>query len=329
MHLDDAYIDKLNRLGKAGKPFLFIIDFEEAAPLVFPMNEIPASIRFQVPGYSAGDHTTGRSQAFHLKKQPMRYEDYLTSFNKVMQHLKHGNSYLVNLTSGTPVETDLTLGEIYELSEAPYKLLMMNQLVVFSPEPFIRIKNGMISSFPMKGTIDASVPDAARIVMEDPKESAEHITIVDLIRNDLSKVADQVQVKRYRYTERIRTHDKDILQVSSEITGRLPTGFGGRIGNILNALLPAGSISGAPKQSTIRIIREAEAQPRGYYTGIFGIFDGQQMESGVMIRFIEQTASGMLYRSGGGITNLSDPVSEYGEMIDKVYLPIMRDAEEA
>jgi para-aminobenzoate synthetase component 1 len=177
----------------------------------------------------------------------------------------------------------------------------------------------------MKGTIDASLPDAESKLLADPKEAAEHTTIVDLIRNDLSKVADNVIVNRFRYVDRIHTNAKDLFQVSSEISGRLPRDFPENIGNILNALLPAGSVSGAPKKRTLEIIREAEREPRGYYSGVFGTFDGQTMESAVMIRFIEQTCTGLQYRSGGGITHLSNPVAEYMEMLDKVYLQIRSD----
>ena len=324
MLLEKTFINELNHLGTIRKPFLFIIDFEELAPIVYPLAEIPDTVRFALPGYPRQETETVAKQGFHLTRFPVPYPDYLSAFNRVMGHLKQGNSYLVNLTFPTPIETGLTLGEIYKLSEAPYKLLIENRFVVFSPEPFVRINNGIISSYPMKGTIDASVPDAARKVLDDPKESAEHTTIVDLIRNDLSKVSDNVVVMRYRYIDRIQTHEKEILQVSSEIRGRLPEKYELRIGNILDALLPAGSICGAPKKRTLEIIREAETEPRGYYTGVFGIFDGQNMDSAVMIRFIERTKTGLKYRSGGGITHLSNPEAEYREMIDKVYLQITK-----
>jgi para-aminobenzoate synthetase component 1 len=87
-------------------------------------------------------------------------------------------------------------------------------------------------------------------------------------------------------------------------------------------LLPAGSISGAPKRKTVEIIRDAEGEPRGYFTGVFGIFDGINVDSGVMIRYIENTPNGFVYRSGGGITAQSDLVQEYQEAIDKVYAPV-------
>jgi len=328
MLLGKAFIDEMNHLGKIREPFLFIIDFEGLSPLVYPLAKIPDTIRFTMPGCHQDMNPKASNIKFHLEKRPVPYSAYLTAFERVMHHLRQGNSYLVNLTFPTPIDTGLTIEEIYELSEAPYKLLFKHRFVVFSPEPFVRINDGIISSYPMKGTIDASLPDAEYQVLEDPKESAEHTTIVDLIRNDLSKVADNVEVNRYRYIDRIQTHEKEILQVSSEIRGSLPDGFSLHIGDILDALLPAGSICGAPKKRTLEIIREAEAEPRGYYTGIFGIFDGQNMESAVMIRFIEQTKTGLRYRSGGGITHMSDPKAEYAEMLDKVYLPITINKEE-
>ncbi|MGB3962072.1 MAG: chorismate-binding protein, partial [Sulfurimonas sp.] len=94
-----------------------------------------------------------------------------------------------------------------------------------------------------------------------------------------------------------------------------------RIGDILFSLLPAGSISGTPKKSTLQIIEEVEGYERGFYCGVFGIYDGKTLDSGVMIRFIEKTQDGYLYKSGGGITLDSDILVEYNELIDKVYLP--------
>jgi para-aminobenzoate synthetase component 1 len=86
-------------------------------------------------------------------------------------------------------------------------------------------------------------------------------------------------------------------------------------------LLPAGSISGAPKEKTVEIIKQTETYKRGYYTGICGIFDGQNLDSGVMIRFIEKQGSQYYFKSGGGITVNSIAEEEYHEMIQKVYLP--------
>ncbi|GET22176.1 hypothetical protein JCM18694_24220 [Prolixibacter denitrificans] len=174
----------------------------------------------------------------------------------------------------------------------------------------------------MKGTIDAAIPNAASQILNDRKETAEHNTIVDLIRNDLSMVAKKVHVSQFRYIDEVKTHEKTLLQVSSEISGELPSDYHSNIGTIIATLLPAGSISGAPKQKTVEIIKESEIDQRGYYTGVFGLFDGQNLDSAVMIRYIEQKNNQMIFRSGGGITVFSEPEKEYQEMIDKVYVPI-------
>jgi para-aminobenzoate synthetase component I len=87
-------------------------------------------------------------------------------------------------------------------------------------------------------------------------------------------------------------------------------------------LLPAGSISGAPKPKTIEIIKEVEKEKRGYYTGVFGYFDGKNLDSGVVIRYIEQNQDERFYRSGGGITSQSNALDEYNEVIQKIYVPV-------
>ena len=173
----------------------------------------------------------------------------------------------------------------------------------------------------MKGTIDANIPQADEVILNDPKEIAEHVTIVDLIRNDLSQVAQNIQVDRFRYLDEIETSDKKLLQVSSEISGQLPHDWKSRIGTILTTLLPAGSISGAPKPETVRMILAFESYSRDFYTGICGHFDGESLDSGVMIRFIKQEDEQLYYCSGGGITSFSQPSKEYQEMLDKIYLP--------
>lgn len=113
------------------------------------------------------------------------------------------------------------------------------------------------------------------------------------------------------------------MQVSSKIVGELEKDYNERIGDIIYAMLPAGSISGAPKKKTIEIIQRAEKGKRGFYTGVFGIFDGKNLDSAVMIRFIEKAKDKLFFRSGGGITFMSNHENEYQELIDKIYVPII------
>jgi para-aminobenzoate synthetase component 1 len=173
----------------------------------------------------------------------------------------------------------------------------------------------------MKGTIDASTPLAKEKILADSKEMAEHVMIVDLMRNDLGIIGSHVKVEKFRYVEKIKAGQKELLQVSSKITATLANTWRDELGTLLSQLLPAGSITGTPKKSTVCIIDQVEDFDRGFYTGVFGVFDGDSLRSGVMIRFIEQENKKLYYKSGGGITIDSDTKSEYEELCDKIYLP--------
>jgi len=314
----------MNTWAETGVPFLFIIDFELNKPLIFRLEEIdPQRLLYNINGVTNCHNHINLLKHIQLVKYPEKFKDYLTKFNKIKEEIAFGNSYLLNLTCATPIDLNLTLMEIYLMSNARYRIWFEGKFVCFSPEIFITICDGIIRSFPMKGTIDAQIPDAEKVILNDNKETAEHYTIVDLIRNDLNTVSKQVRVERFRYIDTIVTNEKKLLQVSSQICGDLKKNYLSHIGDIIFALLPAGSVSGAPKRKTTEIIAAIEDRDRGYYTGIFGIFDGHNLDSGVMIRFIEKRGTGYIYYSGGGITSFSDPLLEYQEMIDKIYVPIV------
>jgi para-aminobenzoate synthetase component 1 len=316
-------IDKINQFAGLGEAFLFAIDFDGEKGFVLTPREADISgIQYEIEKFKNTVKTT-ENRSLRFDFFPASYKTYKSASKKVLKHLQRGDSYLLNLTFKTPIETNHTLKEIFDLSSAPYKLHIPGCFVVFSPEIFIRIHHSKISSYPMKGTIDASVPDAETLLLSDQKEQFEHNTIVDLIRNDLAMVATNVAVTRFRYLDRIHTNRGDLLQMSSEISGDLPADYLNRLGGILFTLLPAGSVTGAPKKKTVQIIREVEDYERGFYTGIFGYFDGKDLESAVAIRFIEETGEGLVFKSGGGITALSDIRSEYEEMIKKIYVPVI------
>ena len=303
---------------------MFLIDYQTEHPIFWKLDEMdPSEALFNFNGFTNQQNPVKEKLPLevYFHKSPVSFEDYQGKFQYVVDNLKAGNSFLVNLSVETPIETNLGFSQIFDHSEAPYRFWLKDRFVCFSPEIFIRINGDQISSFPMKGTINASVPDAENVILSDHKEASEHATIVDLIRNDLSMVSEKVWVEKYRYIDRIRTNDKVLLQVSSKIAGKLPADFNGAYGDLLLKLLPAGSISGAPKPSTLKIIETAEGYQRGYYTGIMGYFDGENFESAVMIRFIENQNGRLVFKSGGGITALSNAKNEYQELIDKVYLP--------
>jgi para-aminobenzoate synthetase component I len=311
----------MNTYHQQKTPYLFIIDFDMEQPVIVPLSEAAGeNIYFDIKGLSNVIHRPIPDTPLQFKKHLIAFDEYQKAFAKVQKHLQEGNSYLLNLTFETPIEVNRSLWEIFIRSQAPYKLYYKDHFVVFSPETFVTIHNGEIATFPMKGTIDASIENASEIILSDLKEMSEHATITDLLRNDLSMVADHVRVERYRYVETLHTHDKTLLQVSSEIRGSLLPEMKDNPAGIFSRLLPAGSISGAPKKRTVEIIKEAESHDRGYYTGVFGYYDGERIDSGVMIRYIEKREGKLYYKSGGGITTMSDAGKEYEEMGDKVYL---------
>jgi para-aminobenzoate synthetase component 1 len=314
-------IRSINSLVKSKIPFLFIADFEKENNIVLPLNELNQhNIFFSIPGLS--NCPQPKATLSYFKKSPITLEHYAELFSKSMAEIKKGNTFLMNLTVSTPIESNLNLLEFFLLANARYKLYYDDQFAVFSPESFVSIEDGVIKTFPMKGTIKADIPGALENILNNPKEAAEHATIVDLLRNDLSIMAHNVQVKRFRYADLINTNFGPIYQISSEIQGTLPADYEDNLGEIIFSLLPAGSVTGAPKTKTISIIKEIELEPRQFYTGIFGVWDTKRLVSAVMIRFIRNQNKNLFYHSGGGITFQSNCEQEYQELIDKIYVPV-------
>jgi para-aminobenzoate synthetase component 1 len=369
-------IDKINDFGTKGEPFVFAVDFDGLNGFVMTLPETTDhGVLFNFGGkknyplHLLDNHKISRGEKFNndkhpgsggdpakevqpsglanttLTRYPIDFSFYQQAFNNVHYHLRRGDTYLLNLTFPTPFSVGLSPETIFRHSRARFKLYVPGSFMVFSPEIFVRIQQGLIHSHPMKGTIDASLPRARELLRANLKERYEHNTIVDLIRNDLSMVASQVKVRRFRYLELIKTNRGDLWQMSSEITGKLAPDYRSNLGNLLFNLLPAGSVTGAPKERTVQIIRETERYERGFYTGIFGYFNRESLQTAVAIRFVEldparcsdimENFAGIIpglpdsdepiryiFKSGGGITALSNPEEEYREMVSKVYLPL-------
>lgn len=313
----------MNELASADIPFLFVIDYEGRNSIVIPEAEIDASVmQFCFSGHGNINESAPVSLGeIRWLTTPPSPKEYKQRFEIVERNLLAGNSYLVNLTCRIPVSTNLSLHDIFIHSDARYRLWLRNQFVCFSPEIFIKIDGGRITTYPMKGTAPDSHGAAERLLADD-KEAAEHATIVDLMRNDLSQIAADVSVSRYRYVERIVTNKGTLLQTSSEIEGYLKEDWRHHIGATLFSMLPAGSITGAPKPLTMKIIEEAEGYHRGFYTGVMGRYADGCLDSAVMIRFIDYDKGALYFKAGGGITARSNWEKEYDEMIQKVYVPI-------
>lgn len=316
---------KISQLAGASEPFLFFISFDKKHVLIYSPEEAQrAGVCFQINHTTVSDISPNKQTVENLNPEFVDEARYKIGFEHVVKNILLGNSYLLNYTIGTPVFPTIGAEGIFAIAKARYKAIVPGKFVFFSPETFIKIDlQNRISTFPMKGTSETESDPDGTMLLSDPKENAEHSTIVDLMRNDLAVIASGINVERFKYIEPIIAGSgKRLWQMSSAISGKLPPNWKNNLGEILYQLLPAGSISGAPKQKTIEIINEAETYNRGFYTGIAGFFDGETLDSCVMIRFINIEQQQYVYHSGGGITSRSDCKNEYNEYKQKIYIPV-------
>ncbi|KLD98968.1 aminodeoxychorismate synthase component I [Aliarcobacter butzleri] len=311
--------EKINKFGLEKEPFLFLISYDFKKFYIEKLSNLSNQIKYEI-----NQEKLKTDKKINLEKFPITFEDYKKKFDKLQEEIKRGNSYLLNLTAKTKIKTIFNLEEIYENTKSIFKLRVHTKednFVCFSPEKFVEIKNNKIFTYPMKGTIDANIKDAKKKILESQKELAEHTMVVDLLRNDLGIIGSNVKVEDFRYVDIINAGDKELLQVSSKISATLKSNWLETLGTTITSLLPAGSITGTPKKKTVEILKNIEEYERDFYTGIFGIFDGENFDSYVLIRFIEEKNGELFYKSGGGITCDSDVKFEYEELLDKVYLP--------
>ena len=322
-NINQEKFQELDELSEKKVPFFFMIDFLMGNVLIFNEQALKSKkILVDFPSFKNAESKISKKSEILWKSHPKSKENYQKGFEIVKNHLKRGDSYLVNYTCETKIETNLSLEDIFHQSKAKYKVLLPEKFTFFSPETFVEIRNQQIFTHPMKGTIDASVPNAVEELKNSVKEKAEHYTVVDLLRNDLSMVADWVTLDEFQRIDYLQTSNKNLFAMSSEISGKVKPEFQNKIGSLLKTLLPAGSILGAPKPKTLEIILEAETYERGFYTGVAGYFDGENLDSCVMIRFVEKKGENLTFKSGGGITHLSKLADEYQEMKNKIYVPI-------
>ncbi|NJN98674.1 MAG: anthranilate synthase component I family protein, partial [Anaerolineales bacterium] len=192
-------------------------------------------------------------------------------------------------------------------------------IISASPEMHVRLEEGMAELRPIAGTRwrGATVEEdiaLAEELLEDEKERAEHIMLVDLGRNDLGRVCDYGTVK----VEELMTVERysHVMHIVSDVRGKLKAGFD--VFDLLRATFPAGTVSGAPKVRAMEIIDELEPTRRGIYAGVIGYigYDGT-MDSCIAIRTAVMQGDMVHIQAGGGIVADSDPQREYEESWNK------------
>ena len=237
--------------------------------------------------------------------------DYLASIEEAQELLRAGESYEVCLTD---TYTTRATGDIYaalrEHNPAPYAAHLLFdgvEVASASPERFLTVRGRDVEAKPIKGTIAA---DEDLALLNDAKTRAENLMIVDLLRNDLSRVCEPgtVRVPGLMQVESFAT----VHQLVSTITGRLREGH--TAVDAVRATFPPGSMTGAPKLRTCEIIDRLETSPRGVYSGALGYFgfDGQA-DLSVVIRTAVRAGSTVTVGAGGAIVLASDPESELAE----------------
>jgi anthranilate synthase component I len=192
------------------------------------------------------------------------------------------------------------------------------KLMGSSPEAQLVVKNGMAVMHPIAGTFkrtgdDTTDQQLAQQLLNDAKENAEHVMLVDLARNDLSRQCSEVQVSHYRQVQ----YYSHVIHLVSEVTGKVRPGANPF--EVLAVTFPAGTLSGAPKIRALQIIDELEPTGRGYYGGCIGFmgFDGSCNQA-IMIRTLLAQNNTLYYQAGAGVVAASQPESELQEVHNKL-----------
>tara|TARA_R110001606_G_scaffold399265_1_gene582999 strand:+ start:65722 stop:67140 length:1419 start_codon:yes stop_codon:yes gene_type:complete len=187
-----------------------------------------------------------------------------------------------------------------------------------SPEAQIVIKNGEATIYPIAGTFrrtgnDQSDAELAKKLYEDPKEDSEHVMLVDLARNDLSKSSDAVKVETYKEIQ----YYSHVIHLVSKVSGKLKKGTSPL--EMVGSTFPAGTLSGAPKHMAMQLIDKYEAVKRGYYGGAIGYLGlNGDFNHAIMIRSFLSQDNTLFYQAGAGIVAKSTPESEVQEVYNKL-----------
>lgn len=251
---------------------------------------------------------------------------YFRAFDRIKHYLTEGDCYQVNLSQRFSADCEgnpwTAYRKLRELNAAPFSAYLnfpAVQILSSSPECFLKLTNGVVETKPIKGTrprkADAQQDRRQmRILQHSPKDRAENLMIVDLLRNDIGKTCKQgsVRVPKIFAVETYAT----VHHLVSTVTGLLADGRHAM--DLLKHCFPGGSITGAPKIRAMEIIEELEPNRRGVYCGSIGYigFDGN-MDSNIAIRTLVHSGGEIRFWAGGGIVNDSVAEEEYQECFDK------------
>jgi anthranilate synthase component 1 len=253
-------------------------------------------------------------------------EEYCRMVNRGKEHIKEGDIFQVVLSNRFEADFEGGIFDAYRvlrtINPSPYMFYLGGgnlEIAGASPETLVKLHNGKLFTFPLAGTRPRGASGEEDLALEkellaDEKELAEHNMLVDLGRNDLGKISKFGTVAVENYMSILRF--SHVMHIGSTVSGEIREGQTGL--DAINAVLPAGTLSGAPKIRAMQIINEQEQNKRGIYGGAIGYLDFTgNMDTCIAIRIVYKRNNKVFIRSGGGIVADSNPESEYQESVNK------------
>ena len=280
----------------------------------------PAEVTNALGGPQPDASAGARGRSASTRRLPSRH-DYERSVVKAKEHIRVGDAFQIVLSQRAERPTSATALELYRslrrVNPSPYLFLLELDglaLVGSSPETLVKLEGRRASLNPIAGTTASGAGDAERLLSSE-KDRAEHVMLVDLGRNDLSRVCTPGTVRVERFIEPERF--SHVTHLVSEVAGTL--GDDVSPFDLLRACFPAGTVSGAPKVRAMQIISELEAHRRGPYAGAVGysLPDGT-LDTCIAIRTIALHEGVALLQAGAGIVADSDPAAEHEECLRKL-----------
>ncbi|MEW6102978.1 MAG: anthranilate synthase component I [bacterium] len=262
-----------------------------------------------------------KGQEFEVSK-----EDYMKMVKNAKEYIKAGDIFQVVLSQRIKRKTQASSISIYRslrhINPSPYMFLLDfpdYKIIGSSPELLVKLEDGIAETRPIAGTrkrgkTEDEDKELEKELLQDPKERAEHIMLVDLGRNDLGRVCEfgSIEVSEFMKAERY----SHVMHIESSVKGKMKEGFGGF--ELLSASFPAGTLTGAPKIRACEIIDELEKKRRNHYGGCVGYFGFTgNMDTGIIIRTILLHKEIAYIQAGAGIVSDSDPEKEYEESLNK------------
>ncbi len=307
----------------------FIVDHQEQCSYLVALDDVPEIFAYWQAYFSKPPLVTNRPpfKLLTLPRANFDADSYIKAFERIQAYIREGDCYQVNLAQCFTAQAQGDAWSLYlrlrRHNPAPFAAFFntpQGSVLSSSPERFLALRQGHIETRPIKGTrprcLESSARDAAMAqeLLSSAKDRAENVMIVDLLRNDLSKVCElgSVQVPHLFELERFA----QVHHLVSTVTGRLQANKTAL--DLLRASFPGGSITGAPKYRAMQIIEELEPQRRGLYCGSIGYLglDGD-MDLNISIRTLIYTQQQLSFCSGGGIVADSNAQAEYAETFAK------------